>query len=1402
VRQPGLLLEAVDADGPLRWRWRLTDEETGKPLAEHAVNIDPASRELAIFRDLDSYIYSYAAPDRRVDDGARFVHQAGEWAGRELLGPAVGAAILAEAPVTVRVTVPDTLGPVLLWPLELAHADGKPLAAQGDVTLVYDVGPAVSARRKDDVAGALRMLAVFSQPTATSVLALRRERYALTRLIAAIAARERALIQLRVVQYGVTRQRLAKIADSGDGWDVLHLSGHGTGGVFTLETRDGTPDYVSTADLVDLLRPARRRLKLAVVSACESAADTTAKTLRLLGLTEQAQALEAAEAGRGRQGAPGLAQTLVRELDCAVIGMRYPVADEFAIAFTDVFYEHLLGRRQPADVAVARAVADAARPAPSAAIPAASIATPGVFGARAAGLVLRAPHGNPVINPAGQPMAYFPAEPPRFVGRAAAMAQASAALAPGSGRTAVMLHGMAGAGKTACALELAYRHAGGFAAAAWWQAPTRAEEWPTALADLANRLDIQLAGDGFTIAGHIGTVTALDSFLPRLRAAMANSGVLLVLDNLETLLTPDGTWRDDRLAKLITALTDHDGESRVILTSRVLPANLTSGPLSARAVTLPVHALSLDESVALARELPNLRALLHADAGPVRTDQAAPAERVRSEQADRDRVRRVLRVVQGHPKLMELADAAAVNRDRLDAQLVAAEHAVTAEGSVPGRSLDAFFRDGTSTLHPAQFLDTLTAWTVTALGVLSPEARLMAEFVACLEDNDRLSYVIEATWTNLCRRLGRPVQEPGPEPALGKSPASARAAPDAAGAVPASEPPLAPAPLLAALTAAALIEAEPLTSPGAAAGAAVGEQPSEGAATVTEDRPVPGGGPVQVAYRVHPGVAAAITAQAGQSVREATDAELAAFWDAVSDQAREREGGEDSGLVVRAGLAAAPYLLRRGDWDTAGSLLEQALLRDRSPGTVQAVLPSMRRIAAAMGGPENAVMLARALAGVDAGEAERLLRGAADAAAGSRDFWVASTAAGDLVNLLAGAGRLAEALEVASQQAEFTGRAGLGPWTRLADQAQRLQVLGWMGDHARVLAETETLRASMAALPARRGASETVHPWNVREAILGTGYESALATGDWQRCLDLNAEIAASKRQRGASLHEVTRTRFNDAGPLIRLGQLDEAGRLLAECQRVFEDHADPAALATVLTTRADLEAVLGRWQAAADLARAALRLSYARPEPQGIAIGHYNLANSLGELGGDRAGQRAHRLATALICQLSGMAHDLAGTVHLLAEELRGDDPAAPSSATVAQVVATAELTEGVRLGALLAALQPDPQAVEDALAEILRAAAESPLQAGEPDTAALLRDWEPMIAAIAAACQAGPQPPAELSEFLDEGAKLPDWSALVAVFRRILAGERDQSALLTGLDPVDTAIARETLARLEQPA
>ena len=268
----GLLLRAVDLTGPLRWRWLLTEADTGAPLADHQVDLEPDA--VARFNDLSGYVRSYAAPDRQVEDGTRIVAAAGAWAGSVLLGDAIGNAIVAAAaagPVTVQVAATPPADAVLLWPLELAHAAGRPLGARGDVTFTYDITGRNGASSGSGTAGRgraagmpLRVLAVFSQPTRTSVLALRRERYALARLIRRIATKERAAVELRVLQYGVTRKILGDIAGEGDGWDLLHLSGHGAGGAFLLEKPDGSMDVVSTADLVGLLGPVRGRVRLTV----------------------------------------------------------------------------------------------------------------------------------------------------------------------------------------------------------------------------------------------------------------------------------------------------------------------------------------------------------------------------------------------------------------------------------------------------------------------------------------------------------------------------------------------------------------------------------------------------------------------------------------------------------------------------------------------------------------------------------------------------------------------------------------------------------------------------------------------------------------------------------------------------------------------------------------------------------------------------------------------------------------------------------------------------------------------------------------------------------------------------------------------------------------------------------
>jgi hypothetical protein len=105
----------------------------------------------------------------------------------------------------------------------------------------------------------------------------------------------------------------------------------------------------------------------------------------------------------------------------------------------------------------------------------------------------------------------------------------------------------------------------------------------------------------------------------------------------------------------------------------------------------------------------------------------------------------------------------------------------------------------------------------------------------------------------------------------------------------------------------------------------------------------------------------------------------------------------------------------------------------------------------------DAGMLARALRYVDPVEAEAQLREVLDRAVAQQLFDLASAAAGELVNLLADAGRLAEALAVAEQKAELTRRAGLGPWTQLLDRGQRLQLLSLMGRDEEVLAEVQAL---------------------------------------------------------------------------------------------------------------------------------------------------------------------------------------------------------------------------------------------------------------------------------------------------------------------------------------------------------
>ena len=303
--------------------------------------------------------------------------------------------------------------------------------------------------------------------------------------------------------------------------------------------------------------------------------------------------------------------------------------------------------------------------------------------------------------------------------------------------------------------------------------------------------------------------------------------------------------------------------------------------------------------------------------------------------------------------------------------------------------------------------------------------------------------------------------------------------------------------------------------------------------------------------------------------------------------------------------------MRQEQWADAATALERAFMNDPSRANAAAMLPAIEEIAAH--DPRQADVAARVLQVIDPAAAEAQLRSYLDDTVASGDYYAASAVSGRLVDICRGSGRLAEALTLAVQMAGYTRQAGLGPWTQLSDEGQRLQVLNEMGQAVRVLAEVERLRDRMQTLPATPGPSRDVAPWNVREALLDIGRYAARELGRWEEALDLSAEQTASKRGRRAPAADVARSRFNDYWPLLRLGRTHEALDLLLDCRQVFKDANDTGALGKTLSALADTENERGHGEAAIRMERDALRYTYLAGDVLAITVSYHNLGSYLG---------------------------------------------------------------------------------------------------------------------------------------------------------------------------------------------
>ena len=1211
-----LRLDAVEFIDLTRWRWVLTDEASGELDAEYEVQLDASCWQFEAFTDLMGYLSLHVAPDRRAQDEARIVAELGEWIGSQVFGP-VAAAMAQSAPVDVRVVVSESAEELLSRPLELAHIRGMPLAVQ-DVTFVIETGR--SKDRSVPVGERLRVLGLFSLPEGSHALNLRRERHSLVQLIKGIAAHGKAA-DVRVLQYGVTRDRLRDVLADGAGWDIIHISGHGSPGRLLLETDEGRPDYVTAAQLAELLDVARGRLKLVAISACWSAAAAVSEQRRLLGVPDGAAPERAGHSGDTESVPSSLATELASQLGCAVLAMRYPVGDEFAIALSEKLYELLVDQGHSLPRAVGMALRELvsgtgdSRPEGTV-FPGLALATLALFGRSAMDLRLAAPaHGHTDRDEVLDLMtAGFPPQPERFVGRTAVMARASAALATHSGVPGVLLHGMPGGGKTACALELAYAHEHGFDWLIWYKAPDEGMDITSALNDFALTLERHL--DGFQMT-HLLVDDHLTAFLPTLTQMMEQCRLLIVIDNGESLLTETGRWRDERWAAVMGALTSHTGQGRLILTTRRIPVGLTELQMET------VDTLSADESLLLVRELPHLRKLSHGDVPGI------------SSQTARQLARRALEAAQGHPTLLELADGQASHPDRL-ARLLNSGGRARVQGGLP----DGFFTAGEATVSASDYLDILTIWTRMVTKTLKADERVLFWLLCCLEESDRQKNIIDRCWLRVLESRGNAGLPPSLDHAF----------------------------------------------------AAVGDR---GLATVREDAFGDPG-----LYAIHPAVAAAGRAQAGNPFRDAVDTIVAEIWFSIF---REVYGGTGDGkaiinseLAVRAGLSAVPYLMRKEQWENVAALLDRAFNTDPTRTNAVAMLPIIQRIIAHE--PRHAVIFARILRVLNPETAQEQMRVNLDTALATNDYRAAVVISGHLVNQYRESGQLAEALALAKKLPVYTRLAGLGPWSQMQDTAQRLQILQLMGKHKYVLSEVKRLHGHMQKLSAAAGENDASNPWNVRETLLGAGRDAAREIGKWQDALDLNALATASKQERNASTIEITRSRFNDYFPLLELNRTDEALDLLRDCRQVFSDANDVRLLGRTFAALAHIEYNRSHREEAIRLQHNGLRYSYLANDALAIATGYTNLGTFIGIQGGQPTPALACHLAAHLIFRLTGSG-ETRSSMFLIASGVRHVSASTRLPANVADLDREIGNIPGTNLADLIATLSPDADAADQIL-------------------------------------------------------------------------------------------------------
>lgn len=1296
-------------------RLRLTDQD-GVHCGSNQVKLaDYRTWDWEALFDTRRYVERYAGSLRREgasapDTAEDLMLELGVFLGTKVLGPEIMQALgQSKQRRSLMVRLPATEGAVLAsafarvpWEIARPGPGETPLMERALVVRVVTAStherdqPVAAARAAVNAGKApLRVLLVFAEAPGSRPLAMRLEREQLVELFEnEILPRRR--VEVDVLCHGVTRTLLQERITASGGYHIVHWSGHGHHNRLEILGEDGAADSLSGEELVALIQDAGGFVpQIFFLSAClsgafvgirdwatlqaalradASARATNTNTAGGAGSTASAGAAKIAQVDEDRRPVddiladpPGYTGTALALLGCGVpqvVAMRYSVGDSYARELAWWFYKRLLvdDGKHGTDSALALARSDVLQKG-SAAAKAMPVdhANPLMFG-QSGPLLEPAPgRSKQMSRPRPQPQPLLPGgrreldRPQMFVGRGRELTRLNqqwptAADQPwraAGGPAVALVQGLAGLGKTALAAEAVHLWHRRFD----WVLAFQAKPEPLTIEDFLRRVDgkLALASQAYRerydaspyarVFLEVGQPLRGEERHEQMRVnlieALRDEKILLVLDNfeanLETVAGDDGyACKDPQWDRLLAALARElpGTRSRLLVTSRHRPAALSD---DTECLLLPLGPLPPEEAGLFLRSHAALSALLFAD------DEA------------RALLERVMRVSRGHPLILERLGTLAHDRTALAGALARLEK----KGLKELPDLFAPSQTAAQTMAERAYLEDVAVGSIDLLiERLSLEARRLL-WIITLANEPVDESLLGGVWA------GRSVEEERLQKthaliaATEQLPAGLRAQLDALPAEvrrqaeqldASAVPPVAP--LLAELHAAGLISKEAPESPRGAAGAS---DTAYGFHELVRER-------IAAWIAVQPDACAGRTAE---DVWVAYGQRYAAAFESLYQAGRENSRE----AAAEAGQRGLVYLVRARAYDVLGSFAGALVTGTREPGLLRGVIAELRAVADQIPAGETRWRVRTYLADAldSAGQPDQALPLYEQAVAEAAGHWSdVAVIQANRASALGDAGHLGAARAARRSSAADHERAG----------SPRLNVIGSELEALRIDVMQDNARQALPDIEARLG--EVRGWWRRHEAgedvpeapdpiFLGRALVSGLDIArqahrfleQWEACLAVLGEAEKLMRALGESAHERARTRFNQYGPLLRLGRLDEAQHVLEHCLAVFRDVDDLADQQKALSGLADLWAERGDPSQAMALERQALALCNRLPNPQGRAISHHNLANYL-DRGGQPGESASHQLASIVYHLVTGHHAELSGSLSNLVVSMR----------------------------------------------------------------------------------------------------------------------------------------------------